>query len=165
MPKILLLIIISFCSHIAFAQEKNAIHFSIDSIVDRIDSISEGKHKTHIRNKIFEGKKIKEVWKYFENNKFSKISIEYKIDSTIYMERYYQEKGLLIFTYEGIKFLTPSFDPNDYTIWAGDFYFINGKLDYYITLGHGKSELDDWNPEKDNLDRYEKRKTELALLK
>ena len=36
-------------------------------------------------------------------------------------------------------------------IWSGVFYFQNGKLLDHTTNGHGKSELDNWDPEADML--------------
>ena len=35
--------------------------------------------------------------------------------------------------------------------WSGTFYFHNGKLLDFTTNGHGKSELDNWDPEADML--------------
>jgi len=49
-------------------------------------------------------------------------------------------------------------------LWGGGFYFSKGKLIDHVTLGHGKSETDDWDPEKEILQRLEKRKKELTLL-
>ena len=160
-----LLLIIFLYPLISISQEKTNVHFSIDSLVDNINVISKGKTKTYTRHKTSNGHRMKEEWEYFDNNKLSKISIEYKIDSTKYTERYYLRNGVLIYASEGIKYLFPSLGPNDYTIWSGDFYFVKEKLDYYVTLGHGKSELDNWEPEKENLQRFKKRKAELALLK
>jgi hypothetical protein len=34
----------------------------------------------------------------------------------------------------------------DSVIWVGNFYFSKGKLIANVTLGHGISEIDSWNP-------------------
>ncbi|HKC37497.1 MAG TPA: hypothetical protein VKB95_15580, partial [Chitinophagaceae bacterium] len=67
--------------------------------------------------------------------------------------------------YESVVFFLPDLGIDQGTMWAGDFYFSKGRLIDHVTLGHGKSEKDDWNPEKEILQRLKKRKTELQLLK
>ena len=59
----------------------------------------------------------------------------------------------------------PSLKIDEYSAWTGEFYFSKGKLIDHVTRGHGKSESDDWDPEKEILQRLEKRKKELASLK
>ncbi len=39
----------------------------------------------------------------------------------------------------------------DSSIWNASYYFKNGELADYLTLGHGKSELDGWKPGVDML--------------
>jgi hypothetical protein len=45
-------------------------------------------------------------------------------------------------------------DKEDIHGWMGNYKFLNGKLIDQITHGHGKSETDDWDPEKEVLENY-----------
>ena len=45
--------------------------------------------------------------------------------------------------------------------WSGVYYFSNGKLLDHVTNGHGKSELDRWDPEDDVLRMSRKRMNQL----
>lgn len=38
--------------------------------------------------------------------------------------------------------------------WSGMYYFKDGMLKNYETLGHGKSETEEWDPEKEVLESY-----------
>jgi hypothetical protein len=38
---------------------------------------------------------------------------------------------------------------SDSSVWAAKYFFRLGKLIDMVTIGHGKSETDDWNPEKE----------------
>lgn len=42
----------------------------------------------------------------------------------------------------------------DTVYWSGMYYFKDGRLKDYETLGHGKSETEDWDPEKEVLENY-----------
>ncbi len=156
-----------FIPLLSICQKKSNVHFSIDSTVNKINMLCIGKVKSFTKEKILKGKKIKEKWEYFNSKKLSFIFIEYKIDSTTYSEKYYLKDDGLIYAYEKELYSYPSFGLNEYSIWAGDFYFIKRELIYHETLGHGKSESeeDDWHPEKEIPLRLKKRKAELVLLK
>ena len=114
-------------------------------------------------------KTVEEKWQHFDNKRLSGIIINYTIDSTAYSvactEKYYFKDGSLIYAYESEILFFPAEGIDQGTKWAGDFYFSKGKLTDHVTSGHGKSELDDWDPEKEILLRLKKRKAELALLK
>ncbi len=43
---------------------------------------------------------------------------------------------------------------NDSIGWSGTYYFSNGKLIDYETLGHGKSEQETWDPESEVLQNF-----------
>lgn len=58
----------------------------------------------------------------------------------------------LIFSTESITY----YYGKDSIGWAGIYYFSKGKLQDHETLGHGKSELDTWNPEAEVLRNYHK---------
>jgi hypothetical protein len=158
-------IVLLFIPFLSFCQQRNAVNSSIGSIVLVIDGLSKANGKSSAKKKTLNNKKIGEKWLYFDNKKFSFISIEYKIDSTAYTEEYYLQNGSLIYALEKEIWYNPSLGANEYTMWSGNFYFLKGKLIDHVTLGHGKSELDDWDPEKEILQLLKKRKAELGLSK
>jgi predicted Zn-dependent protease len=160
----LLFITLFFISLVSICQEKEKITSSIDSIVDSIDLLQKTQAKSYSNEKIIKKKKIAEAWRYFNNKKFWFISIEYKIDSTAYTEEYYLQNGAMIYAYESEIRYFPSLGINEYSVWSGSFYFVKDKLIDHVTLGHRKSETDDWDPEKEILQRLKKRKAELSLL-
>ena len=141
---------------LCFSQQKRPDSSYINEIVRKIDNLSKTGTKTFINTKVIKNKKVKETWQHFDNKQLARIIINYTIDSTDYTEEYYLKDGFLIYAYEGIV---------KYTAWSGGFYFSKGKLIHHVTLGHGKSESDDWDPEKEILQRLEKRKKELDSLK
>jgi hypothetical protein len=159
-----LFIAVFFIPLLSICQEKNTDSASINKIVRNIDRLSEGNSRPYMKNKILNQKKIKERWVYFDNKRLSRIIIDYIIDSTAYTEKYYFKNKSLIYAYESEIFFSPPAGVDQGTKWAGDFYFSNGKLIDHVTLGHGRSELDDWDPEKEILQRLKKRKAELSLL-
>lgn len=150
--------VFSFCQEITYKT-------NIDNIVDSIDSLSRFNSKSYINEKIVNSRKAIQKWQYFDNKELSLISIGYKIDSTSYTEKYYLYNGGLIYAYEEEIWYQPSLGINEYTMWSGTFYFVRGKLADHVTLGHGKSELDNWNPEQEILLRLKERKKELKSLK
>jgi len=159
------LLILFFTPIFCFGQEKEPDSSSIGKIVRKIDSLSRVSNKSFVNGIVIDRKKVKENWQHFDNKMYSRIIINYIIDSTDYTEEYYFKEGQLIYEYEGELWHFPSLGPNEYQGWSGSFYFSKGKLIDHVTLGHGKSELDDWDPEKEILQRLKKRKAELQTLK
>jgi hypothetical protein len=163
-----------FIPILCFSQQKEADSSSINEIVRKLDKLSKTNNRLFVNDKLINNKKIKENWQYFDNKQLSEIVIDYIVDSAAYSERYYStaysekyyfKDGALINAYESEVFFLPDLGIDQGTMWAGDFYFSKGKLIDYVTVGHGKSELDDWDPEKEILQRLKKRKAELQLLK
>lgn len=154
---------------LCLSQEKKPDSASINRIVEKVDKLSETNSKSYAKDKVINHKKFIEKWKYFDSKQLSRITIEYTIDSpkysVAYSEKYYFKDGSLIYAYESEIFFNPPEGIDKGTKWAGYFYFSKEKLIDYVTLGHGKSELDDWDPEKDILMQLKKRKAQLALLK
>lgn len=157
-------ILIFFSPFLSFCQSKTD-SVSINAIVRSIDRLSKANSQSYGRFKIVNHKKIKEQWLYFDSKGLSRITISYTIDSTAYYEKYYLKDGALIYAYDSEIFFSPTAGIDQGTKWAGDFYFLKGKLFNHVTLGHGRSELDDWDPEKEILQGLKKRKAELAQLK
>ena len=148
---------------LCFSQQKKPDSSSINEIVSTIDKLSKTSSQSFISNKVIKNKKVKETWQHFDNKQLARIIINYTIDSTDYTEKYYFKDGLLIYADENEVSRYPSLG-NGYMLWGGGFYFSKGKLIDHVTLGHGKSETDDWDPEKEILQRLEKRKKELISL-
>jgi hypothetical protein len=149
---------------ICFSQQKEPDSSSINEIVRKIDKLSKTSSRSFIITKVIKNKKVKETWQYFDNKQLARIIINYTIDSTDYTEEYYFKDGLLIYASENEISRFPSLELDEYIVWGGGFYFSNGKLIDHVTLGHGKSESDDWDPEKEILQRLKKRKKELISL-
>jgi len=159
------LLILLFNPILCFSQQKKTDSAYINEIVRAIDNIGKVNSKSFTKDKIVGKKKFIENWQHFDNHNLSRIVIDYTIDSTAYSEKYYFKDGSLIYAYESIILFYPDLGIDQGTMWAGDFYFSKGKLIDHVTLGHGKSEKDDWDPEKEILQRLKKRKMELQLLK
>ena len=150
---------------LGFSQQKEPDSSSINEIVRKIDKLSQTSNRSFINTKVIKNKKIKETWQHFDNKQLARIIINYTIDSTDYTEKYYFKDGLLIYADENEVSRYPSLGSDGYMLWGGGFYFSKGKLIDHVTLGHGKSETDDWDPEKEILQRLEKRKKQLTSLK
>jgi hypothetical protein len=93
-------IVLLFIPFLSFCQQRNAVNSSIDSIVLTIDGLSKENGKSYTKEKTLRNKKITEQWLHFGNKKISFISIEYKIDSTAFTEKYYLQNGSLIYAFE-----------------------------------------------------------------
>jgi len=150
---------------LGFSQQKEPDSSSITEIVRKIDKLSEANNRIFVNDKLINNKKVEEHWQHFDNKKLSRIAIDYIIDSAAYSEKYYFKEGSLIYAYEKEILSSPFLEIDEYSAWTGEFYFSKGKLIDNVTRGHGKSESDDWDPEKEILQRLEKRKKELDSLK
>ncbi|MDG4717354.1 hypothetical protein, partial [Winogradskyella marincola] len=87
-----------------------------------------------------------EFWRICENENGKRIiQIDSHQETVLYEEVYYEQNGELIYAEESIKYMPI----NHYTLqpWTCQFYAENGKLISLMSLGHGKTEDDEWNPE------------------
>lgn len=131
----------------------------IDSIVSKIDSVARLKHRVFNLKKQYRGNTYTEKWSYLRDAKYLLyFQVNYTLDSNDYEEEYYLTNGGLIYATEKEVMRFPSMDPVDSIGWSGVFYFSAHKLLYQRTLGHGKSEMDNWDPEKEIRVRYSKRR-------
>jgi hypothetical protein len=136
MKKIILILFV-FVTAFAKAQTKrNTIKttfaMKIDGIPKDFEYLEKG--KSLVRFSCF--------WRTRENN--------YDITTTQIFDL---ENGKLITASESIVSVNDN-DKEDIHGWMGNYKFLNGKLIDQITHGHGKSESDDWNPEKEVLENY-----------
>jgi len=71
----------------------------------------------------------------------------------------------LIYATEFITSYYGDKDQKDSIVWGGNYYFSKGKLVDLITLGHGKSETDEWNPQLEVLANYQAAKNDIIRHK
>ncbi len=96
---------------------------------------------------------------------YIKIFRQYSHKNDTTQEAYYFKKGQLIYATETIISYYSHQANIDSSIWKGDFYFANGKLIDHVTLGHGRSETEEWNPEQDVLQSLREAKRDIERYK
>src|SRR6185295_12935624 len=79
MHKIFLILLLN--PVLSFSQEKKPDSASINAIVRKIDKLSEINNRLFINDKLINNKKVKENWQHFDDKEFSRIAIDYIIDS------------------------------------------------------------------------------------
>ncbi|PCI02827.1 MAG: hypothetical protein COB81_04785 [Flavobacteriaceae bacterium] len=89
------------------------------------------------------------------------IQINSHEEDALYEEVYYEQNGELIYAEESIKYMPI----NHYVLqpWTCQFYVKKGKLISLMSLGHGKTEDDEWNP-KIIFEMHKKRILELSKI-
>lgn len=90
------------------------------------------------------------------------IKIESHKENTYYEEVYFEKNGGLVYAKE-----TEYYMPKNYFIqqsWNCEFYINNGELVSLMSLGHGKTESDDWDPDS-IFKMYKTRQGELERIK
>ena len=168
MKKILLTLIILISltgceSKKSNSTEKNVLEFETitsDSETELTELEKEEKLRAEINNQYlaelskcsqnvdavtdFNGKT--EFWQICETENGKRIiQIDSHAETVLYEEVYFEQNGELIYAEESIKYMPI----NHYTLqpWTCQFYTENGKLVSLMSLGHGKTEDDEWNPE------------------
>ncbi|WP_273565329.1 hypothetical protein [Maribacter halichondriae] len=104
-----------------------------------------------------------EFWKVctFENGNRI-LQIESHSEQTFNQEVYFEEDGKLRYAKETRDFMP--MDSFTQVAWNCEFYFEKGQLATYISLGHGKTENDEGEPES-IIAMYQKRLKEFAAIK
>lgn len=133
-----------FLSSNLFAQN-SLLKTRIDSSVISINQLNEKKERfqTDLGQYEFITKDsviVKIIYEFRSNHK--------KVKKEFYFEKL---KGIIYAAETETNYFG-----GDSVIWIGRFYFDKSKLADYITIGHGKSETDEWEPEKDVLVSYYK---------
>ena len=124
----------------------------------KIENEKCGRNTNTVTN--FNGKT--EYWKICKTNNGKRIiRIESHEKESLYEEVYFEQNGELIYAEESIRYMKV----NHYTsqIWNCQFYAEKGKLVSLMSLGHGKTEDDEWNPEI-IFEMYKKRIIELNKI-
>lgn len=88
------------------------------------------------------------------NGRFIKLIHRFEKDNAKTEQLFYIHNDELIYSTE-TEIL---FFGKDSSSWRGTYFFANGKLKDYETLGHGKSELDNWKPEEEVIRNYKRTK-------
>ena len=155
--KIIFLLLAFLLTIISFGQNKEKAIKTIDSIVK---VISKDKKYTTSYFRIQALKKVLHYISYtykFEKKNILRIERKFSHKQDSIKQIFYLNNGQLIYAIETIV----SHFANDSITWSGDFYFSNGKLLDYETLGHGKSEIETWDPESDILRSYSESKRDI----
>lgn len=145
-----LFILFIFNVYNLFAQNEKAINDSLQSCIQKeLESLKHNTNK-HCLKKVKDSITILDICK-FDNQ------------STIFMitedPPNLARKEVIYIKDNKIRFVSELEEDSNIacianTLWECKYYFINGKLSFYESLGHGKSEDDSWNPEKEILERY-----------
>lgn len=103
-----------------------------------------------------------EFWKICSDDKNLRIlQIESYEKDILYKEVYFEQNGELVYAEEWME----QMPANHYILnrWMCKFYMKTGKLSSIASMGHGKTENEDWNPEI-ILEMYTNRLAELDKL-
>jgi hypothetical protein len=77
-------------------------------------------------------------------------------DSVVY-QQFYEWDYELIYSIERIV----NYYARDSITWRAIYYFSDGKLRDHETLGHGKSEMDSWDPEQEVIANYRRARNDI----
>jgi hypothetical protein len=139
--------------------------FNTDSIVKAIDH---SKNLTSTNFTITAHKKVRHSILYTlhsDLNGIVKISRQFSYKNDSISQTFYLQKDKLIYATEKIVSHYKNDNVVDSITWGGSFYFLEGKLIYHNTLGHGKSEDENWDPQKTMLRAYEESKRDIERYK
>lgn len=103
-----------------------------------------------------------EFWKICKSKNTRILIIESHKGTVYNQEIYFEKNGNLIYAKETENFIPK----NHFTqmAWNCQYYIENGKILTMTSLGHGKTEEDDWNPES-IFDMYKNRLSEFEKIK
>lgn len=141
--KSLIILLLSVLPVLSFSQNQEKQKESIDRYVELAD-LGKGSKQTNF--KIAALKKVFHLISYqcqVKDGHITKIQRQFSHKDDSITQTFYLRNGGLVYAEEKIV----SHYGNDSITWAGKFYFAGGKLIDQRTLGHGKSETDEWDPE------------------
>lgn len=158
-----ILISIIFLSGSASAQLAEQKKISIDQIVSNTKkNLSSTKKRFVLKSKVKGGGYVSEKFSYVMHEKIVKALRVVIQDGTVTSEQeFYYSEGNLIYATESE---TAVKDGEIIHEWSGIYYFDGGDLFDYSTNGHGKSEDDNWQPEKEIPQLSRKRLKQLSKL-
>lgn len=148
-------------SQFVFGQNHPSIK-KTDIIVDAIEASASSRNNFSTQNVYTNNKKlIKHYTYYIKGKALEKIVCSFLFDNEKTEQIFYTKNNALIFSKETIISYYKTAAQTDSTSWSGRYYFFKGKLISEHTSGHGKSEKDGWNPEKEVLNNYKRAKKEI----
>jgi hypothetical protein len=149
----------------SFAQNSGSRQSAIDAEVNMIRSqktAASTRFSTQALTKVLHHIK----YEYLENNqRYLRINRQFFLKNDSIQQTFYFKGGELIFATEVIISYFDDGKTTDSISWSGEYYFDKSKLIDYTTLGHGKSELDSWNPEVEILEALQESKRDIARYK
>lgn len=163
--RLLLAISAILFSKVLYGQDIDKQKAAIDAEVERISKQSK------LKTERFSIQALKKVlhyidYQYVENTKgYVNISRQFSHQNDSVQQTFCLKDGKLIHATEVITSYFNDKDKRDSIAWSGSFYFAKGRLIDHITLGHGKSELDTWNPEQDMVTALSDAKRDIARYK
>ena len=152
-------ILILFLPSIFFGQDAQ-LRQQVDSIVVKIDSRS-SKSISFTTNQKIATKNVTYFYSFKRNNgNIDYIERKFANRDSSVLQRFYSIGESIVFATESII----HYYGNDSVGWSGSYYFSGGILKDYVTLGHGKSEDEFWDPEKEVLINYRRAKKDVQVF-
>lgn len=104
-----------------------------------------------------------EIWRVNSSNKEYRIlQIEWYTNDMFYQESYIDYQGKLLYAIETKKYIP--INSNTLQTWNWEYFFKDGELKTWTSLGSVKIEDEDWTPEH-ILDSYKNRLDQLKMMK
>ena len=99
------------------------------------------------------------------HNQIVKIERRFKFQNDSTLQTFYFKNAQLIYATEHITSYYGEKNKPDSMVWGGNYYFVKNKLVDLVTLGHGKSETDEWNPQQEVLANCKAARNDIARHK
>ncbi|NNF00408.1 MAG: hypothetical protein HKN25_15415 [Pyrinomonadaceae bacterium] len=167
------LLIISICVISSIgglsAQEKvdQSLIASINKFVDQADNrFSRSHNRIEIESKTSKDKPLMVVHLFtMRGNQIERLTIEFLQEDYKEIETYYFEEGNLVLAREAQW--TKDNEDVWWDPWSAGIYVSKGKVIFITSVGHGKTEDDDWkpNPEKTSRLRIKRLRTFLRSIR
>lgn len=163
--RLLLTLAVTLLINISFGQDLKKQKADIDAEVARISKQSK------LATATFSIQALKKALHYIRyqysesQTDYVKINRQFSYEQDTIQQTFYLKDGNLIYATESIATYFTEKGKTDSIIWRGDFYFSKGKLFDYVTLGHGKSEDESWDPEQDMLTAFSESKRDITRYK
>jgi hypothetical protein len=149
--KAILFIILVFFISVSFGQSLMEQKSTISAKVELIDT---DKANAAVSFNISKKKKgVQKIYYQYQTRHYAVVKIErrFKLRNDSAIQTFYFNNNQLIYASEFITSYYGEKNKPDSMIWGGNYYFLKDKLIDFTTLGHGKSETDEWDPQQEVL--------------
>lgn len=149
----------------SFGQSLMEQKSTIDDLVNMIDA---DKANASFGFNIIAMKKVfHKIYYQYQTRHGSIVKIErrFKLHSDSTLQTFYFKNTRLIYATEFIISYYGEKNKPDSMFWGGNYYFAKNKLLDFITLGHGKSETDEWDPQQEVLANCKAARNDIARHK